>query len=382
MKKSIVCAMFVLLCLPRVVFGAVIQGGEDVFLSPDVMYSENMYLAGGNVSLNSPVNGDVYVAGGHVFLSSDVTEDVVAVGGSVNILGNTGGDVRMAGGTLFLSGTVEGELIVTGGSVVVSRNAIIEQEVIVFGGEISFDGTAKGNVRLVGGRVVVNGHIEGSLVADVEENLVLNPTAKIDGSLNYTSVSPDALKRSDENSVVGETVYRQRTERMYKQFQNNKQFIKLSFIFIKFFVVLMTALLLGLFFKKSVQQLVERVIENPFRALGIGVITSVFGPVLVAFFCATVIGIPLGIMTLLAYALLGLLSLLLSGIVVGAWMCKLVRKLNHVVIRWENITFGTLLLFLIAFIPFVGWLIILCVYWMTLGSVMISLGAQVKHMRS
>src|SRR3989344_3003471 len=91
----------------------------------------NLYIAGGNVSVNSPISGDLFAAGGGVNITGNVEQDLFAAGGNINVAGNVGGDARVAGGSIVLNNPVGGDLLVAGGNVSLSERAIIGGDLVV-----------------------------------------------------------------------------------------------------------------------------------------------------------------------------------------------------------------------------------------------------------
>jgi hypothetical protein len=81
---------------------------------------DSAIVAGGTVNINAPVKGDVIAAGGQVYVNSDVGGKVVAAGGNVNLGGNIGTNLVAAGGAVnILPGkTIERDALIAGGQVV------------------------------------------------------------------------------------------------------------------------------------------------------------------------------------------------------------------------------------------------------------------------
>jgi hypothetical protein len=132
MKAILVLMTLVLLCSP----GQALQvfSGEtisiDTPVADDIIASGSMVrinapvdsaiVAGGTVNINAPVKGDVIAAGGQVYVNSDVGGKVVAAGGNINLGGNIGTNLVAAGGTVnILPGkTIERDALIAGGQVV------------------------------------------------------------------------------------------------------------------------------------------------------------------------------------------------------------------------------------------------------------------------
>ena len=103
--------------------------GEDVVI--DKKSDQNIYAAGGRVSVYAPARRDVVIIGGTVTVSDSISGDVLVAGGNFVLKGYAGDDVRCGGGKVLISGNVAGDLLVTGGNVTVDRDAVLCGTVIV-----------------------------------------------------------------------------------------------------------------------------------------------------------------------------------------------------------------------------------------------------------
>jgi hypothetical protein len=97
---------------------------DDVFAAGSIVNInapvDSAVVAGGTISINAPVKGDIFAAGGQVYLNSDVGGKVVVAGGNLNLGGDIGTNLVAAGGQVnLLSGkTVGKDALITGGNVV------------------------------------------------------------------------------------------------------------------------------------------------------------------------------------------------------------------------------------------------------------------------
>ena len=84
-----------------------------------MLRSSSITAAGGTITLNAPVRGDVIVVGGTITINGDVGGKVVAVGGSIDLAGNVTSNVVLQGGTVTVrkSSTVGKDAMISAGSV-------------------------------------------------------------------------------------------------------------------------------------------------------------------------------------------------------------------------------------------------------------------------
>ncbi|MBU1160142.1 FapA family protein, partial [Patescibacteria group bacterium] len=179
------------------------SGNIDISQGEDLT---NLYTAGNIVSINNNIKKDLVVAGNIITINGDIEDDLIAAGGTVIIKGNVGGTVRVAGGNLIIEGNIGEDLIIAGGNISVTRNSIIQGDLVVAGGNVSVDGNVLGDAKLGGGQITINNEIGGEVNAKVDK-LILASQAKINGNLIYKS--PKEVEMNDGAVVLGEVNFTQ-----------------------------------------------------------------------------------------------------------------------------------------------------------------------------
>lgn len=368
-NRIVALAISVLALTPIIVVGATMKSGDAVSVAKGSDVTDNLYIAGGTVSAGSNVAGDLLAAGGNILVTGNVSQDMAIVGGSITILGTSGGDVRVVGGNIIINGNVAGDLIVTGGSVTVSSGVTVGKDLIIAGGQITVDGTVLGNARIYGGNATINGHIRGDLTVRVAESVTLGDSAIIDGNLSYEGNSADVLKKSGAALVNGKTVFTQ-IEVVNKADTKNFLFAAMGVYFsLKLLSLILVALILIWLFRGFSESVIKGAIENPLQMLGKGFVAVVVTPVAIILLFITILGAPLGIMGLLFYGILLLLSSIYAGVLTGVWLWKMLGKSDQGRITWSHVVGGTFLLTLIKLVPILGWIIGLLLIFVTMGSI-------------
>lgn len=371
-NKLFISVIVILILVPVFAFGATMKAGEEVFVKKGNNIEDNLYVAGGNISINGIVFGDLYALGGNILISENVTEDIIVIGGAITILGDSGGDIRVVGGNVLIVGDVKGELIVTGGSLTISSDVSVGKDLVVAGGQVSIDGDVAGDVQIAGGVVTINGHIKGNVKAKIDDKLTIGDGAVIDGNLEYSARNADALKLSENAVVKGETVYKkiESTGGIDKSRAKNFIFAAIgAFVLFKLISFIVVALILVWLFKNFSNSVVKGVVQNPLQMFGRGFVVFVVAPVAAILLFVTLFGAPLGFMVMLSYGLLLLISGIYAGVVVGAWVSQVIRKSDKTVITWKNVVGGIVLLTVVKFVPLIGWIIGLFVFLVTIGSI-------------
>jgi len=371
MKKYIVfLALFVGLVVPAFGSAATFGGGESYSLSEGNTVSDNLYAAGGDVTVGGVVLGDLISAGGSLTVSGKVRDDLTLAGGNITVLAPIGGDARVAGGNIvFEKSTVGGDLIIAGGSIKVLSGSTASGDVIISGGAITFSGVGAKSARFAGGQVTIDGTIRGDVFIDGGQKIVLGENARIDGNLVYRSEKEDALVVTEGAIVKGETTFEKRVMPI-NQVDVAKGFAAfLGILFlIKFITVLVAGIIAVLVFRQFSLAAANEVMARPWRNLLLGFAVLVLVPVASIMLLVTVLGAYVGMLLIASYVLLMMVVSLYSGIMLGAWVYKLIKK-GETVVSWQVAALGIVLFTLVKLVPVVGWIVCLAVFLMTLGAV-------------
>ena len=358
---------------PTFALAATMQTGDNVSINKGSEIKDNVYAAGANVAVNSAILGDLIVAGGSIIVTDDIAEDITAAGGQITILGNTGGDVRVAGGNILIAGNVAGDLIVAGGTVTVAKGVSVGKDLVAAGGQIIIDGNVIGHAQIAGGIATINGYIHGGVNAEVGEKLIIGDKSIIVGGVTYNAKNADALTIVDGAQMMGETIFNQT---MVPKAVGTKNFLWAAvgtLALIKLISLIIAALIFVGLFGKFSNSLATSVIKDPLPMLGKGFVALVIIPAAMIILFLTIFGIPLGILVMTLYVALIIVASVYTGILLGAWGEQTWREAANTVVTWQNVIVGTIALAIVTFIPFIGWVISLAIFLVTLGGIVDSL---------
>ena len=139
-----------------------LRTGDTVTVPAGETWDGDLYLAGGQVSVDGTVKGDLTAVGGQVAVNGNVTGDVLAAGGNVTVTGNVDGDVRIAGGQVSLEGAVTEDVLAAGGRVTIEGDASIGGDLIATGGQLTVAGSVAGSIEGSAGAYSRTGSVGGS----------------------------------------------------------------------------------------------------------------------------------------------------------------------------------------------------------------------------
>jgi cytoskeletal protein CcmA (bactofilin family) len=311
------------------------------------------------------VDSTLWASGRVIDVAGEVNGDVICAGVNVSISGTVRGDVICAAQTMQISGTVEGDIRVAGQSVAVGAD--IDQNASVAAQSFSLDGDANvgGDLSVAGSDAVINGAVERDLavassnttisgevgrnVKATLESLTLTDGANIGGELTYTSANDADIA---ENAQVAQGTFRfdpPPTQDAAPLLAG----VGFGFALFSIFSLLFTVLVLVLLFPRFFQSISNRAVNAPLKTFLVGLLAGFVAPVVIGTLMATVVGLPLAFMLLLAWIIVLFLSIPASGYYVGRLLFS--KDQNVIVLGLA----GTLILSILLFVPVLGFFVFL-----------------------
>lgn len=322
---------------------------ESITVSSSEVIESSLYAAGSNLRIDGTVKGDVFCAGQNVEINGTVEGDVLCAAQMIRIEGTVFGDVRIASQSITVGGAINGALTATGQSVHVSEGAVVGRDTTVFGESVVLANQNGRDVVAGASALTISGTIARNVEATAKA-VTLEPTARVDGNLVYTSNENADAKAG---AVVAGTV-----ERKDPPKEAYRDDMVASYVIgpLYWFAALLVLGLAGLLVTpKLVEGPAEVLRRRPVASLGFGLAGLLATPILAVFLMATVVGLPLGVILLLLWAIS-----LIGGFVVAAYCTGmlLVEKLGQK--RWQRVlalTLGLLVLVIASALPSVGGLV-------------------------
>jgi hypothetical protein len=373
---SILLLATVLLVPASGAFAAQFRAGETVTIPKEEVLSENAYLAGGEVTVSSAPLKDLVAAGGQLTINGQVWGDALLAGGSVNVLEPIQGDLRVAGGQVKVAHAVRGDLILAGGQVSVLPGSTISGDAVIAGGDVVVDGIINGTTRIYGGVIRINGTISGPLYVRAGESVSFGDKAIIKGQFIYSAPAEAAVT---EGAKMPENV--QFTQAGPDDETKKGVFVGIAavagfFMLVKFLSVLIVSLVIAGAFKKfSVVVASETLARFWFMAL-IGFLTLIATPVGIIILLATLFGMYFAFIAMALYAVALLGAGVFINITTGALLAKLFVK--EIRVNWKWVLLGTVVVFVVAFVPVIGWIAVCLMFLASLGAVAMSMFRDAK----
>ena len=339
---------------------------------------KNLYVAGGNVLVNGKTLGDLYVAGGNVTVEGDVEADLVVAGGSLYINGMVGGDVRSAGGDIIINSKVAGDVIIFGGTVSLTEKASVGGDLVVNSGEAEISSPVEGKLIANGGIVNINSAIKGSVSIMADQQFKVGPKAVFTGDAKYKApVEAQISEGAQTGNLQYEKISGKGKNHAGRAFAG---IMTIGFV-IKILAMVIAGLLLIQLFPKKSTELVHGVESKfwPNMGLGfLGFVLMVLVPFLLIF---TLVGFYVAILGFLLLSLWSLVAVLLSMTFVGSWVNKKLMKKSELIVDWQAILIGVVLVSVVMIIPVLGFLLFVLIFFASFGTILRHIGTIIKNQK-
>lgn len=274
---------------------------------------------------------------------------------NVVVTGTENQDVVVLGSKIAIFGTINGNLLVLGRTVIIEPGAHISGYMIIGGERIEILGRVDGEMRAMGNQVIVGdkASVGGNLWVDATK-ISVSDRARVGGEKKINEIKANG--RTATGFRQGWTNVRNQVERAWGFFS-----------IIGFLGKILLMLILVRVFGKQIAKLTKLATEDFWLTLLSGLVKLVLTPIAIVLLLITIIGIPVALAVLLAFGLSIFLAEYISAAVLGqvlvmkGWLKNDNPYLQAVA--------GLAALGIIAWIPFVGWLVKFVAFLIGLGLV-------------
>jgi cytoskeletal protein CcmA (bactofilin family) len=299
------------LVLPSPAGATEFRKAQTAEVKQDETIKGDIYLSGERVRVEGTVDGDVYFAGKDIDIDGHVTGDVIGGCQSLRIRGQVDGNLRTAGNTGIITGSVGRSVTWFGDSVTVESTGKVGGTVSMFGGNLAIDGQVGRDILFFGHEVGVNGSVLGS-IWEKGDSLIIASTGQVGGRIQYkgdqqANVAPGAKLASPVEF----------TQREHRSEYTTGHYYIWRIIWTAAFILL--GLVLFLLLPKFASESVAAG-ERVGAPIGLGVLVFFGVPIAALLACVTVVGFPLGLLTLGLWFFVINCAELVVGNVVGNWI--------------------------------------------------------------
>jgi len=239
-----------------------------------------------------------------------------------------------------------------------AAGAADDKSIIKIGSDVTIEtGEKVLNVVAIGGQVTVKGTVDNSIVA-VGGSVVLSKTAVVGGSVTSVGgvivMARGAEVSGSLTEVNSSNLHETLTTALSTEWEGWSWVFAVISLSI-FLVILVVALLIAALLPKPVRVVSEAISENTFKVVLCGLLGLVLIAPLAILLTISVVGIaliPLEVIIVVCSILLGFIAV---GRLIGGWALRLFRRRNPSMVR--ETFWGLIILWLIGWIPYVGWMV-------------------------
>ncbi|HEV2109054.1 MAG TPA: hypothetical protein VGR16_12390 [Thermomicrobiales bacterium] len=310
-------AMLMALAIITPVAAAEFVTGDTPRIPASRTLDDDLYLAGDQAIIAGTINGDALVVSRNLDFSGTVERSLAVAANEVVISGNVGHAVRAAANELRITeqATIGGDLVAFASTIVIEPGVVITGDLIA-AGNVEMLGEVGGDLRVTGDAVVIDGPVGGD-VRLTSDAIELGPGARVDGDLQYTS---DTEADVDAQAQIAGAVEREEPgSRSLDDAAGGIGGGAIGELF-RLLAALVAGLVVILVMPRATVAVAESVRRRTGPSLLLGLILLIAIPVMTIVLMVTVIGIPIGLITLATYLILLYLSQVFVGTAIGRWI--------------------------------------------------------------
>jgi cytoskeletal protein CcmA (bactofilin family) len=365
MKKSLLPFLLLsLLFIPLKSEAYVLKSDDFIYVAKDEVVEGNLYFYSKSLNIEGKVLGDVIGVSPNIQINGYVEGDVISISQNISVNGEINGNLRSASNNLNIAGNIARNVNFLGDSFLLKKDASIGQSVSLIGINSEINGEVMGSVHGLSQNTLIRGSIARDLNITVDSKkrrhysntLEISETATILGSLSYRS-GQEALVHSEN---IGGSIIKKDPRGSALNFPSARKFI---FSILSSFLV---ALLLLYLFKDKIERIKKVIIRKNYRTMGYGAIIFFLSPVIIILLLASIIGLPVALISLALWLILSFLSRVVVALAVGDYFFELIKKESAS--PYLKMLSGIIILWALFALPYAGWLFSLATVLLGLGS--------------
>jgi cytoskeletal protein CcmA (bactofilin family) len=327
---------------PAAMAGQYHNGEPNYTLPRGQTIDTDLFVTADTVRIDGDVSGDLYAFAHNVIVNGHVSGDVLGFAQSLQINGRVDGNVRTWSQTLTVVGSVAKNLLVGADTFELDPKGTVGGSVTAFAGQISLDGPVGRDVLAKGGHFSLDNKIGGNLEVSADD-IFVGSDAQVAGKMTYKgnkapNIDSGAKIAGPVQAKYEEHVSKYKTVHYYWH-------IALSWAASLLFGLVMILAIPA--FYRDVQRALDRVGMSG----GMGFLAVAGVPFAAIIACITIVGLAVGISTILLYCI-GLYS---AHVFVGAWIGrKILGEAGGNGALFGRLALGLAILSAVRVVPWVG----------------------------
>lgn len=327
-------------------------------------YTKTYYASGDNLEINGHFLNDVMIAGNNVVISGIVEGDVLAAGNNVTIKAQVNGNIRAAGATITLEGSVKKNVSFAAGQVNTTATSLIEKDLQIFSGSCDLQGNIGGDLKLNVNTAVINGIVNGNADLNDSVQIEMGEQGLVMGDLTYKEGLTQPIEQSKVKGKINLIPAQAEDDVKESSFA---KYGKISFWLwniIKLLGLIIVSFVVIYLFKETTTKTIAKMHTGFNKNIFWGFLFIFLGPAVCIISILTVIGLPLGILSLVVYFILQYTAAVFVGLAIGKKIFPKDEKPTRAIFL------GILIFYVLKLIPFIGWLVVLILNMWAIGALL------------
>jgi hypothetical protein len=349
----------------------------DISISENYVSEENLYLVGLRSWFNTTHQKDIVsialtqTSGGTVF------GDALLIGNEVHVEGEYLDDVRVIANTVYVSGVINRDLVIAARNIIVEPRAIINGDSLMLANYIDVAGQLIGQSQITGNMVNVHASIIGQSTITGQKISFLKDTKTI-SDISY--FSPQRAFVEEGAQIEKPLNYNQ-----IESIGQNEIIKRIFFAFVSFWAIIkLVATLFMIFiltqlFRVFSQRIIDIVLYKKAYIILIGIASIIGIPLLILVLLASLVLIPIAFILSFIFGIMIILLPAISAIIIATLYQKYILKKEKLVTDFYTSALALIVLTFIGFIPFVGSWIVYVLYFASFGAMGLYLYEQVRR---
>jgi cytoskeletal protein CcmA (bactofilin family) len=369
----LVSLLVIFIAAPALAFD--LRQGESVTVSSGEVVNDDLYIAGGDIVIDGTLNGDIFAIGRSITVNGRVDGGVSFGGQTATINGEITNGLRFGGQSIVVNGRIGRDLVVGCSQLSVLSTGQIDGDLVFGAATVQVSGSIGDSILGAGSEVTLSNGVGGDITLNAER-LTITSTANIDGNIKYTSLNEASIQ---SGAIISGEMSHFIPERPDRGKIDNGIIAGIAGIavlwrILSYLMIFVIGLILILIAKKRLTLMQSVVQKNPWQTLGWGALILIATPIAAIIIMITVIGLPLGIISLLLWGIALYLSQIPVALLLGRLILRQNRKLDSTGIVIGALALGLLVLIILRLIPIIGWIVGLLVIVFGLGTLITSIG--------
>jgi cytoskeletal protein CcmA (bactofilin family) len=351
--------------------------GTNVTIGAGEVINSDLYIAGQTVNIDGTVNGDVFVIAQTITIRGTVNGGVSMAGQNITVNGRVSNGVRLAGQSIEIGANIGRDLVAAASDVTINQPAVIGGDANINATNVVLNGHVVGNVTGSIRTMTISGIVDQSVRITVS-SLTLNSTANINGDLVYTSENTAAIASGAVISGATSQVAPPPEDDRFFNVVNGVVAGILGRVY-GFLAIFIIGLVLIFTFTRRIKQLTLSLRFSPVSCLGWGALIFFVTPIAAIIVMFTVIGIPLGLISLTIWGILLYLAQIPVALVIGWLILSRGQDITSKGLLTGALALGLFILYVISAIPIFGGIMWFFVILFGLGTLVAVFRASSKN---